>query len=129
MKSFKKAFMLIFTLIWAFVALGPWGNTYIGNAQSGGGVWIVQSDTAQGSLMNSPEKVKMEITITYNEVTLEKAAIIDKEIKAKHKGACNINIEIEQIRNNRGVWMGVYSIQDTTHIDFRNQDPEKDKSE
>jgi len=47
-----------------------------------------------------PEKVKLNITIIYNEVTLEEAAEIDKEIKERYKEACEIKVKIDQIIKN-----------------------------
>ena len=43
-----------------------------------------------------PQKFQVTYKITYNSMTLEEAAEMEKVVKATHKGACSIKVTVEE---------------------------------
>ena len=61
---------------------------------------------------HKPTKHQVTFKITYNSITLEQAAEIEKQIMMNHKTACKVDVDIKDIQSGGTAWQQVVDIDD-----------------
>ena len=59
-------------------------------------IGLLVCSTAFAQIKQEPQKFETRYTVTYNSISLEEAAKLEKRIKSEHMDACVVEVELDE---------------------------------